>query len=38
MYSSIPGRGWRQTWFRQLTGLLSPKGLTVLQFLVDSDP
>lgn len=38
MYSSIPSRSWRQTWLRQLTSLLSPKGLAVLQFLVDSDP
>ena len=38
MYSSIPGRSWRQTWLRQLTSLLSLKGLAVLQFLVDSDP
>lgn len=38
MYSSIPSRNWRQTWLRQLTSLLTPKGLAVLQFLVDSDP
>lgn len=38
MYSSIPSRSWRQTWLQQLTGLLSPKGLAVLQFFVDSDP
>ena len=38
MYSSIPSRSWRQTWLRQLTSLLSPEGLAVLQFLVDSNP
>ena len=38
MYSSIPSRSWRQTWLRQLTSLLSPKGLAILQFLVDFDP
>ena len=37
MYSSIPSRSWRQTWLRQLTSLLSPNGLAVLQFLVESD-
>lgn len=38
MYSSIPSRSWRQTWLRQLTFLLSPGGLAVLQFLIDADP
>lgn len=38
MYSSVTSRSWRQTWLRQLTSLLSPKGLTALQFLVDSEP
>lgn len=38
MYSAIPGRNWRQTWLRQLTSLLSPGGVAILQFLVDSDP
>lgn len=38
MYSSIPSRSWRQTWLRQLTTRLSPRGLAILQFLVDSDP
>ena len=38
MYSSIPSRSWRQNWLRQATSVLSPKGLAVLQFLVDSDP
>lgn len=38
MYSAIPSRSWRQTWLRQLTNLLSPKGLAILQFLVDSAP
>lgn len=38
MYSSIPSRNWRRTWLRQLTGLLSPQGLAILQFLVDSTP
>lgn len=38
MYSSIPSRSWRQTWLRQLTSLLSPKGLAILQFLVDFSP
>lgn len=38
MYSSIPSRRWRQTWLRQLTYLLAPGGLAILQFLVDSDP
>ena len=38
MYSSIPSREWRQTWLRQLISLLSPWGLAILQFLVDSDP
>lgn len=37
MYSSIPSRKWRQTWLRQLTGLLAPGGVAILQFLVDSD-
>ena len=38
MYSSIPSRSWRQIWLRQLMSLLSPTGLAILQFLVDSDP
>ncbi|MDZ4856104.1 MAG: class I SAM-dependent methyltransferase [Nitrospirota bacterium] len=38
MYSSIPSRSWRQTWLRQLIGLLSPEGLAILQFLVESAP
>jgi ubiquinone/menaquinone biosynthesis C-methylase UbiE len=38
MYSSIPSQSWRQTWLRQLTSILSPKGLAALQFLVDSAP
>ena len=38
MYSSIPSRNWRQAWLRQVTSLLAPKGLAVLQFLVDSTP
>ena len=38
MYSSIPSRNWRLTWLRQLTSLLSPEGLAVLQFLIDSAP
>lgn len=38
MYSAIPGRRCRQTWLRQLTRLLAPKGLAVLQFFADSDP
>lgn len=37
MYSSIPSRKWRQTWLRQLTSLLAPGGVAILQFLVDSD-
>lgn len=37
MYSSIPSRRWRQTWLRQLTSLLSPGGVAIVQFLVDSD-
>lgn len=38
MYSAIPSRSWRQTWLRQLTGLLSPQGLAILQFFVDPAP
>lgn len=38
MYSAVPGRSRRQTWLRQLTGLLSPQGLAILQFFVDSVP
>ena len=37
MYSSIPSRKWRQTWLRQVISLLSPGGLAILQFIIDSD-
>jgi ubiquinone/menaquinone biosynthesis C-methylase UbiE len=38
MYRAIPSRSWRQTWLQQVTSLLSPTGLAILQFLVDPGP
>ena len=38
MYSSIPSRSWRQTWLRQLIGLLSPRDSPSSNFLLNLTP